>query len=134
MDYSVRCASQISNYSAMIPCSEFPQVNTVLLDSSMTHTPSLSETSKSLKMNKEEVLRNLFTVGESIRCFFTFLFSLFSFQSQIADICSTKVFLQFQCTLVLTQENVGFLALGNTNSIFYTNSGSLGFWAMPREW
>lgn len=43
------------------------QVNTILLDSSMTYVPSLSETSESLKINKE-VLRNL-RVGESIRCF-----------------------------------------------------------------
>lgn len=34
----------------------------------MTYVPSHSETSKSLKINKEEVLRNL-RVGESIRCF-----------------------------------------------------------------
>lgn len=101
MDYSVRCGSQISSYGAVIPGFEMPQVNTILLDSSMTHTPSLSETSKSLKINKEEVLRNLFTVGVSIRCFVTllFYFFLFSFQSQIADICSTKGFMyipQFQ--------------------------------------
>lgn len=67
----------------------------------MTYVPSLSETSESLKTNKE-VLRNL-RVGESIRCFPIPLFVLiglvwggggkgvlfvlfFVFQAQIADI------------------------------------------------
>lgn len=85
MDYSVRCGSQISSYGAVIPCFEMPQVNTILLDSSMTHTPSLSETSKSRKINKEEVLRNLFKVGESIRSFLTLLFYFFPFFFSVSN-------------------------------------------------
>lgn len=71
----------------------------------MTYVPSLSETSESLKINKE-VLRNL-RVGESIRCFPIPLFVLiglvwggggkgvlfvlfFVFQAQIADIHTKK--------------------------------------------
>lgn len=75
MNCSVRCGSQISNYSGTIP-----HLNCInLIPYCWTAAwlmPSLSETSKSLKVNKEEVLRNLFTIGESIRCFSTLLFPL----------------------------------------------------------
>lgn len=59
MDRGVRCGS---NYSGNTPHFELYQLNTILLDSSTTRMPSPSETSKSLKINKEETLRNLFTV------------------------------------------------------------------------
>jgi len=89
-----------------------PQVDTILLDSSTTPTLNLSETSKSLKINKEEVPKNLFPAGDSIRCFFTFFF----LQSQIADVRLTKGLLVYSAVLAgCCNYYFGFLLLENTS-------------------
>lgn len=78
----------------------------------MTCMPSLSETSKSLKTNKEEVLRNLFSVGES--CSDVSPFSLFVVVVGLVwflggrGLCLVWVFFVFQAQIAHIHTTKGF--------------------------